>query len=83
MSLRNIIGKSKNMGLLNTARYYHNSNSGRALMGSTEVQEPPKHYYQYLYQYDIQPDALCGVRYPNYEAHVKAQYFAFENFSFR
>ena len=33
---------------LNT-RYYHPSNCGRALMGSPEVQPPPKNYYLYHY----------------------------------
>lgn len=41
MSLRKLLTAQA----LGSGRYYHYSNSGRALMGNPNVQESPKHYY--------------------------------------
>ena len=49
MNLTKLLRKNKFSEILKMSRYYHPSNCGRALMGNTEVQEPPKHYYLYTY----------------------------------
>ncbi len=66
--------------LLVPVRYFHPSNCGRSLMGNTEPQPEPAHYYKYYTHYDWPPDALCGVRYLKYQVWIRQHTFAFENF---
>ena len=71
--------------LARTARHSNYYTSGRALMGSPEVQPVPKHVFQYHYIFDYYPEALGAFNVYSIQRDQFSleAFFACENFEFR
>ena len=67
----------------NNLRYYVYDPKSRLRIGDPTPQAPPKHIFEYKYQFGVYPDQYHGFVYWKRDKYVAHHMFAFENFSFK